>query len=261
MVVVATGAEVRARQANVGETCAIGAATNRNHDRLDAAGTHRCFRSVDEVHARLDLFPHVIVAVPNLADHGALTVLPVQERRCICEEALLLLEFRSVMVADDIIHLCFFHTAVHHIEMIEALIAFCVHRILERRKQTLEFHADKQRVLHLELRAAWVNAGTVNRNLPGSGIEILILELTERSTIDGIGDVRAEIRNIETVCTPTDFLIRCKANADFSMLYLRVRQKMFRHGHNLCDARLVVGAEQRRTVRYDQILSLKFRKK
>ena len=145
--------------------------------------------------------------------------------------------------------------------MIEALITFCVHRILERRKQALEFHADEQCILHLELRAAWVNADTVNHNLPGSSIEILILELTEGSAVYRVGDIRAEIRNIETVCTSTDFLIRCKANADFSMLYLWMRQKMFCHGHNLCDARLIVGAEQRRTVRYDQILSLKSRKK
>ena len=143
--------------------------------------------------------------------------------------------------------------------MIEALITFCVHRILERRKQALEFHADEQCILHLELRAAWVNADTVNHNLPGSSIEILILELTEGSAVYRIGDIRAEIRNIETVCTPTDFLIRCKANADFSMLYLRVRQKMFRHGHNLCDARLIVGAEQRRAIRHDEVLAPQLR--
>ena len=256
MVVVATGAKVRARKAHVGEACAIGATTDRNHDRLDAAGTHRCFRSVDEVHARFDLFLHVVVAVPDLTDHGALSVLPIQERRCIHEETLLFFELRAVVIPDDVLHLRFLDTTTHPVEMVEPLIALGIHRVLKRRQQALEFHADEQRVLHLELRTARVNAGTVNRNLPGSGIEILILELTEGSAVYRIGDVRTEICNIETICTSTDFLIRCKANADFSMLYLRVRQEVLRHRHDFCDARLVVGAEQRRTIRHDEVLAL-----
>ena len=260
MVVIATGAEVRARKAHIGETCTIGATTNRNHDRLDATGAHRFFCVVDEVHARLDLFLHVIVAVPDLADHGTLAVLPVQKRRSFREEALLFFKLRTVMITDDVLHLRFLDTAVHPVEMVEALIALGIHRVLKRRQEALEFHADEQRVLHLELRTARVNAGTVNRDLPGSGIEILILELAERPTIYGIGDVCAEIRDVKAVRTASDLLIRGEADADFSMLYLRVREEVLRHRHDFCDARLIIGTEQRRTVRYDEVLTPQIRK-
>ena len=261
MVVVATGAEVRARKTHVRETCAIGAATNRNHDRLDATGAHRFFCVVDEVHARLKLFFHIIVAVPDLTDYGALAVLLVQKRRSIREEALLFLELRTVVITDDVLHLRFLDTAAHPVEMVEALIALGIHRVLKRRQQALEFHADEQRVLHLELRTAWVNADTVYCDLPGSGIEILILELAEHSTIDRIGDIRAEIRNVETVRTASDLLIRGEANADFSVLYLRMRQEVLRHRHDFCNARLIVGTKQRRTVRYDEVLAPQIRQK
>ena len=163
------------------------------------------------------------------------------------------------MIPDDVLHLRFLDTAAHPVEMIEALVALGIHRVLKRRQEALEFHADEQRVLHLELRTARMNADTVYRDLPGGGIEILILKLAEGSAVYGIRDVRAEVRDVEAIRPASDLLIRGEADADVSMLDLRVREEVLRHRHDFCDARLIVGTEQRRTVRYDEVLTPQIR--
>ena len=58
MIVISAGAEVRAREPHVGEAGAVGAAADRNDLRLDAAGCHRLFGGIDQVHARLNFFFH-----------------------------------------------------------------------------------------------------------------------------------------------------------------------------------------------------------
>ena len=103
MIVIPAGAEVRAREPHVGEAGAVGAAADRNDLRLDAAGCHRLFGGIDQVHARLNFFFHVVVAVRYFGDHGALTVFAVQEIGGFGEKFLFLFKFSMVVIADDII--------------------------------------------------------------------------------------------------------------------------------------------------------------
>ena len=79
MIVISAGAEIRAWESHVGEAGAVGAAADRNDLRLDAAGCHRLFGGIDQMHARLNLFFHVVVTVRYFGDHGVLTVFTVQE--------------------------------------------------------------------------------------------------------------------------------------------------------------------------------------
>ena len=103
MIVISAGAEVRAREPHVGEAGAVGAAADRNDLRLDAAGCHRLFGDIDQVHARLNFFFHVVVAIHYFGDHGALTVFAVQEIGGFGEKFLFLFKFFMVVIADDII--------------------------------------------------------------------------------------------------------------------------------------------------------------
>ena len=67
MIVISAGAEVRAREPHVGEAGAVGAAADRNDLRLDAAGCHRLFGDIDQVHARLG---SVVITRPYLEKKG-----------------------------------------------------------------------------------------------------------------------------------------------------------------------------------------------
>ena len=64
-----------------------------------------------------------------------------------------------------------------------------------------------------------------------------------------------EVFHIETIRAASDLLVRRKSNADLAVRDLRVAQEIFCHRHDLRHACLVVGAQKRGSVSYDQILT------
>ena len=87
-----------------------------------------------------------------------------------------------------------------------------------------------------------------------SGVEILIFQLTERAAVDGVGVVRAEMRQIEAVRPAADLLIRREADAQ-GRVRAALGQQLFHRSENFSDSGLVVRAEQRRAVCDDQVLA------
>ena len=93
MIVIPAGAEVRAREPHVGEAGAVGAAAESERPPARCRSCHRLFGGIDQVHARLNFFFHVVVAVRYFGDHGALTVFAVQEIGGFGEKFLFLFNF------------------------------------------------------------------------------------------------------------------------------------------------------------------------
>ena len=118
----------------------------------------------------------------------------------------------------------------------------------------MELHGDELRVDHAALGRAGVNVAPVDGHNGGGGVEILIFQLTERAAVDGVGVVRAEMRQIEAVRAAADLLIRREADAQ-GRVRAALGQQLLHGGQNFRDARLVVRAEQRRAVRDDQVLA------
>ena len=139
--------------------------------------------------------------------------------------------------------------------MIESLVTFCVHRIFEGRQQALKFHADENSIFHLELRITRMDAGSLNPDLAGSSVEIFIFDLADRTAVYRVSDRCAEVFHIETIRAASDLLVRRKSNADLAMRDLRVAQEIFCHRHDLRHTRLIVGAQKRGSVGYNQILT------
>lgn len=99
MIVISAGAEVRAREPHVGEAGAVGARPRIGTTSGSMPpGCHRLFGGIDQVHARLNFFFHVVVAVRYFGDHGALTVFAVQEIGGFGEKFLFLFKFFMVVI-------------------------------------------------------------------------------------------------------------------------------------------------------------------
>ena len=93
MGVVPTGEQVGAGQTHIGEPGAVGAAADGLDDGGDAQGFHGCLGVVDQLHAGLDLLPHVGVGVLEDHLHGALAVFEVKVFGRLDKAGLFLLQF------------------------------------------------------------------------------------------------------------------------------------------------------------------------
>ena len=71
---IAAGTKVWTRQAVIGKTCTVRAASNRCNLRLIAKLPHDCLRIFDQVHARLDLLRHILILVSDRQHHRTFPV-------------------------------------------------------------------------------------------------------------------------------------------------------------------------------------------
>ena len=83
----------------------------------------------------------------------------------------------------------------------------------------------------------------------GVGREAFEFELAAAAAIERVRADGAESRHVEVIGATTDLLIRRERNANGTMRDLGMRQKVLDRGHDLRDASLVVGAEQRQAGR------------
>ncbi len=86
----------------------------------------------------------------------------------------------------------------------------------------------------------------------GVGAEGLVLDLAEVGTVQGVGVVGAEGLDVEVLGAAADLLVGGEADADRAVQEIRVVLQPRHEGHDLGDAGLVVGAEQRRAVGVDE---------
>jgi len=153
----AAGEDVRAWEAFEGKVCAICTATDRLDLRFDACHFHGFDRLFHDEIVWLHLLTHVVVLVLDLQSGSAFTVFDIDEIDTLSYKLLLLLELLPVVVADDVAEIGLLDGTLETDDVEEAVITFCQLRTLADRKQVIEFHADKDGVLHLVLRVARVD--------------------------------------------------------------------------------------------------------
>ena len=78
----------------------------------------------------------------------------------------------------------------------------------------------------------------------GVGGEALHLELAAAASIHGVGGDGAEVGHVEVVGAAADLFVGSEGEADAAVRDLGVGDEILRSAHDLCDAGLVVGAEQ-----------------
>ena len=159
------------------------------------------------------------------------------------------------MVPDDIAQLAVLHLAAHIGQMDEALVPFRILRLLSGGQQALIFHGDVLGVDHLVLGGAGVDVQAVEGHAGGGGIEVLILDLSHRAAVGGIGIVRAKALDIKLICAPADLLVGSEADLQGGVLPA-LGQQDFRSGENLRHTGLVVRPQKGGAVGDDQVLAV-----
>ena len=105
------------------------------------------------------------------------------------------------------------------------------------------------------LRVARMRVEAVKGDGDGVGREALGLDLAAAAAVHRVGAARAEPRDVEILRAASDLLVRRERDADRAVRDLRMRDEMGGRRHDLGDAGLVVGAEQRRARRGDDVVA------
>ncbi|MPM91070.1 hypothetical protein SDC9_138195 [bioreactor metagenome] len=172
-----------------------------------------------------------------------------------CDQRFLLLELRLIVVAQNIVHESTIHAAAHLVEMIESFVILCRSGVFKDRQQRVQLHRNQRSVDHLPLGGAGVQAEALDANLRAPGIETLIVDFAECAAIHRIAKFRVKRGYIEEIHPAPNLLVWRKPNADGAMCGCVGRKQALSQRHDLCDARLVVRAEQSGSVGADDLLA------
>ena len=204
---------------------------------------------------RLDLLAHIVILVFKFKTCSALAVFRIYEVYAVLDYCLALFILRETVVTDDVGKFRLLHTSAEIDDVEKPFIAAREFRPFAHREQPVEFHSNQNRILHLALRVSRMDVAPLNPYGRGSGIEILIFQFSNRSTVHSVGILRSETSDVEFHHSTPDFLVRSEANADFSVFELRMLHDILHRIHNLGDSRLVVGAKKCRSVCCDDCLT------
>ena len=139
--------------------------------------------------------------------------------------------------------------------MEEAFVPLCLFRRLRLRKERNESCSQLRRVHHLSLGGTRMN-GNPREGYPGSGgVKGLAFKPTDIAPVDRETVRRAESRHINRIRTPSDFLIRCEKNPDFSVRIIRMSEEPLRGIHDRGNPGFVVRAEKRAAVGADDVFT------
>ena len=114
---------------------------------------------------------------------------------------------------------------------------------------------DLDGILHAALGIACVDGDAADRDLDAVGGEGFGLDRSGRASVHGVADIGAELCKVDLVDPAADLLVGGEQQPDRAVADIGVLDQDLRGGHDFGDARLVVGAEQRRAVGRDDIVA------
>ena len=208
------------------------------------------------MHVRVNLLLHVVILVVDFGSNRSFAILLVHLLHTLLDEVLAVFKLFAVVVADDIAELGFLATALNTEQVIESLVTLCLLRSLGLRYHILELYSQAACIHHLALGVTSMYAYSLDMNLGSSGIEVLVFQVAQVATVNGVSPVAPKLLYIEVMGTHTDFLIRIEAHTDVAMLdFLMVAEVA--HGlYDFSDTCLVICTEQGSTVCHDDVLTL-----
>ena len=109
-------------------------------------------------------------------------------------------------------------------------------------RQTLDDRgSDLDRVLHLALGEAGMGADPFDGEGGGVGREGLVLDIPRGFAIDGVGEIGAELFQVDLVDAAADFFVGREQDLDGAVLDLRILQQEMHCIHDFGETGLVVG--------------------
>ena len=114
---------------------------------------------------------------------------------------------------------------------------------------------DLDRVLHLALGEAGMGADALDGDGGAVGGEGLVLDIPGGFAVHRVGEIGAELFQVDLVDAAADLLVGREQDLDRAVLDLRIVDQELRRIHDLGEAGLVVGAEQRGAVGGDDVVA------
>ena len=202
-----------------------------------------------------ELLAHVVVLVTDVCGHDALAITLLEDGSQVSHAILAFLEALAVVVANDIGERSFFHGGFDAGEMIEPFVAFGALRHLVGRHGLCKLCRDEAGIAHLILGIARMYVEALDMNGGTGGVEILIFQFAHLGSVHCVGPVGTKFLHVEEVCASTNLLIGVEGDADASVRNLMVFHQIGHGFHNLCDAGLVIGAEECVAVGDDEVFA------
>ena len=114
----------------------------------------------------------------------------------------------------------------------------------------------RQRIYHHTFCGAGMHIVANNFNINRRSVEVFKLQLTYATTVNGIGPLRIECRNVKMLRPFTHLFVRCKGHADITVRNIFL-DKHSQCGHDFRHACFIIRAQQRFTICSDQRLTQK----
>ena len=126
--------------------------------------------------------------------------------------------------------------------MIEALVSFGMFRTFPRRQQAIHLGSNLQSINHFIFGITRMYVSSLNRNPGASRIEVLVLQLSLETAINGVSEFRTESLHVEIVYSPAHFLVRSETDTDFPVFDLGMCHQILGCRHDLGNTRLIVSS-------------------
>ena len=114
---------------------------------------------------------------------------------------------------------------------------------------------DLDRVLHLALGKTWMGRDALDGDDGAVGRKRLVLDIPGGFAVHRIGEIGAEFFQVDLVDAAADLFVGGEQDLDGAVLDLRIVDQELRRIHDLGEAGLVVGAEQRGAVDGDDVVA------
>ena len=205
---------------------------------------------------RLDHFTHVVVLVFQRQRNDSFTVFLSQQLHGTLQVSLFRLELFARVVADNVFRSSLLDRPVNADQMIETVIFFGMFGTLGGRQQRVDLANHLKRIDHLVLGVSGMDVAPLHGDLRARGIEIFILQLPFETAVHRIGELRAESLHIKEIDAPPYLFVGRETDPQFAVRNFGMGHQVFDSRHNLGHPRLIIGSQQRRTIRGNQRMSL-----
>ena len=255
MEVYATSEDVGAGETLERQLGTVCATTYGLHLRSHTTFLHGTKHQVNDVHLWVDLLFHVIVLILHLTGDRPFTVFLVHLLGALLNDTLAVLKAFTVMVADDVTHLRPLHVRLDAQQVIESLIALRRLWRLIGRQHRGELGCQCIGVHHLSLGIARMHAHTFYIYLGRGSVEVLELQFAHVAAVHRVGPFATELLHIEVVGAHADLLVGVEGDADGAVLHLLMLLQPHHRLHDLGNASLVVGSEERMAVSHNEVFA------
>ena len=256
MELVAAGEDVRGQQSARAEHGAVGTAANRLAPGLDPRAPRRLVRRLGHRGSGIEELFHVVIALLDGDRHLCARLFGSQVVRQPAQELHVFFELLRVEVPDDEAQLRLRRRAGDLDRVNESFASFGRFRRALVPGQAFDDPGNElDRVHELLLRCARMHAVALDADAHVGGREVLVVDPADLRAVERVGKVRAERFDVEVVDASPDLLVDREADANRRVLDLRMCRQIGDGAHDLGDAGLVVGAEERRAVGGDDVVA------